>query len=311
MKNKILKQILIAFGSIAFAGAIVFAIKRTDFSVLSDASLFELIGLAAGITVNLLLTGVLFWAVTLPFDAKPVVGLGKMVQLILSSSVLNYLPLRAGLLGRAAYLKAKHQLPIKQSGIILLIVLVMGAVVLGSIGLSIVICPMQYQTQTILMVSLGLLAICPYAIKPVIQKLTARTIGKDIILAWGLIRLADMFVVGIRTWFAFTIAGCPISYTQAVAMGAVGMLVSLLGLTPNGLGLREWAMVGMTLLISQHNAAAGITAALVDRAMEVLVVCLVGLPATLLLAKQMPCETSAIEVDHVNAEKSKKYPEND
>lgn len=311
MKNKTVRSIFIALGSIAFVLAIIFAIKRTDFSVLAGASIFELIGLAVGIGVNLFLTGLLFWAVTLPFDAKPAVGLGKMVQLILSSSVLNYLPLRAGLLGRAAYLKAKHDLPIKQSGMILLIILALGAVVLGSIGLGVVVCPVTMQTQVIMLVSLCLIVICPLIVKPLIQKLTRRSIGRAMILSWVLIRMIDLFVVGGRTWFAFTIAGCPISYAQATALGAVGMLVSLLGLTPNGLGLREWALVGMTLLISQYDAAAGITAALVDRAMEVLVVCIMGLPATFQLAKQMPKANLPMTAEQINTQKSEKNQDDD
>jgi uncharacterized membrane protein YbhN (UPF0104 family) len=120
---------------------------------------------------------------------------------------------------------------------------------------------------------------------------------------WLLIRMTDMFVVGGRTWFAFAIAGCPITYAQATALGAAGMLVSLLGLTPNGLGLREWALAGMTMLVSQHDATAGATAALVDRAVEVVVVCVLGLPASLKLMRQMAIQANVTVTSEKSDEK--------
>ena len=114
-----------------------------------------------------------------------------------------------------------------------------------------------------------------------------RKLSEASVLQWLCIRMTDMFMVGGRTWFAFAISGCPITFAQATALGAAGMLISLLGLTPNGLGLREWAIAGMTLMVSDHDASAGATAALVDRAVEVVVVCLLGLPTSWYLAKQM------------------------
>lgn len=286
MKKNIIRTILLILGVLAFALAVVFAIRGADFSALSKASPWDVAGLAGGVTLNLLLTGLLFWTVTLPFDCKPVVRLGKMQQLILSSSVLNYLPLRMGLLGRAAYLKAMHQLPLKQSGVILLIVLGLGALVLGSSGAA--VAAMRHEDpMTIVLLTCCLIV----AISPFWKRLLKGTIRRDFsearVLGWLTIRITDMFVVGGRTWFAFAIVGCPISYGQATALGAAGMFVSLTGLTPNGLGLREWALAGMTILVSSHDATAGATAALVDRAVEVVVVCVLGLPASWQLMREM------------------------
>lgn len=286
MKNPIVKAILIFAGMLAFALAVVFALRSTDFSAVSKASPLQVLGLAGGVMVNLLLTGVLFWAVTLRFDCTPAVGLRRMVLLILSSSVLNYLPMRAGLLGRAAYLKAMHQLPLRQSALILFIVLGLGALVLGSVGLAVIAVGRDDQMAAILVTG-GLLVVLTPVWKMLLSKLAMRPLMPMAVGQWVCIRLTDMFIVGGRTWFAFAITGCPITYAQATALGAAGMLISLVGLTPNGLGLREWALAGMTMLVSNHGASAGATAALVDRAVEVVVVCLLGLPASLHLMRQM------------------------
>ena len=287
MKHPIVRAILILVGVVAFVLAVVFALRGADFSALAEASPWQLMGLAAGVIVNLLLTSVLFWLVTRQFDARPPVSLGRMIQLILSSSVLNYLPLRAGLFSRAAYLKAKHQLPLKQSGVILLIILALGALVLGSVGVAVIVGGQANPIWVILLTSFLLLFIGP-ALGAIIAKKTHLPMTRGSVFQWVLIRLLDMFVVGGRTWCAFAIAGYDITFAQATAMGAAGMLVSLLGLTPNGLGMREWALAGMTLLVSSHDASAGMTAALVDRAMEVVVVCVLGLPATVQLMRLSP-----------------------
>lgn len=291
MKKRIIKIPLLFAGILAFALAVIFAFKGTDFSAISQASPWHVLGLSAGVMGNLLLTGVLFWAVTKPFDCHPAVSLGRMVELILSSSVLNYLPLRMGLLGRAAYLKAIHQLPLRQSGLILIIVLALGALVLGSVGLAVVSITMLDQ-MTVILLTCGLLVSLSPVIKRVLAKIAMRQLTEASVLSWLTIRMIDMFVVGGRTWFAFAIVGHPITYAQATALGAAGMLISLLGLTPNGLGLREWALAGMTLLVSQHDASIGATAALVDRAVEVVVVCIMGLPTSWHLAQAMAKQKS-------------------
>ncbi|HCD32590.1 MAG TPA: hypothetical protein DER01_09290 [Phycisphaerales bacterium] len=298
MKKPIIKTILIIAGVLAFALSVVFAFQGTDFSALRKASPLHVMGLGIGVVVNLLLTCVLFWAVTRPFDSEPKVGIGRMVALILSSSVLNYLPLRMGLLGRAAYLKAVHQLPLKQSGLILIIVLALGALVLGSVGLAVVSIRQMDQLSVIILTCALLVAMSPIW-KRLLSKLAMRKLSEAQVLGWLSIRMTDMFMVGARTWFAFAICGNAISFAQATALGAAGMLISLLGLTPNGLGLREWAIAGMTLMVSDHDASAGATAALVDRAVEVVVVCLLGLPTSWYLAKQM----SGIKSEE-NSEKS-------
>ena len=58
------------------------------------------LALAVGVGVQLMATtGLLFWVVTLSFDADPPVGPLKMTQVIAASSLLSYLPLEAGTVG--------------------------------------------------------------------------------------------------------------------------------------------------------------------------------------------------------------------
>ncbi|MAX25249.1 MAG: hypothetical protein CMJ19_12170 [Phycisphaeraceae bacterium] len=292
MKKRIIKISLLILGIAAFALAVIFAFHGADFSAIRQASPLHILGLAAGVLGNLLLTGILFWAVTRPFDCCPPVTLSRMQSLILSSSVLNYLPLRMGLIGRAAYLKQFHQLPLKQSAQILIIVLGLGAMVLGSVGLAVIAIPQMDQMTVILLTSALVVALSPIW-KRIFNQVARRKLHEARVLGWLSIRITDMFVVGMRTWFAFAIIGQPITFAQATALGAAGMLISLLGLTPNGLGLREWALAGMTMLVSQHDASVGATAALVDRAVEAVVVCVLGLPTSWQLMRQMAREKSA------------------
>ncbi len=84
---------------------------------LLNANPMWVIALATAVVGQLLLTGLLFWVVTLSFDAQPPVGPVRMIQVIAASSLLSYLPLEAGFLGRTAYLKLRHGLPVRPVGV--------------------------------------------------------------------------------------------------------------------------------------------------------------------------------------------------
>ncbi len=269
-------------GVVAFVAAVALAFGGIDLSSLSVKQLPHACGLALAIGLNLTLTGLLFWSVTLSFDAMPAVGPRRMIVLIFASSLLNYLPFRAGLFGRAAYLKTHHKLPLSQSALILAAVLVVGAIVLGVTALSVILWPTAHQAMTCL-AAIGGLLVLGLGTNQIGSKLLGRPIQGGWV--WFFLRIVDMLVVGGRTWLAFAMIGSPLTYWQAVAVGAGGMLVSLLGLTPNGLGLREWAIAGITLAVSPYHAAVGMAAALVDRAIEALVVVALGTPSILHLTR--------------------------
>jgi uncharacterized membrane protein YbhN (UPF0104 family) len=249
-------------------GAIIMASAQVDWSVLSDAQPWQLGVLAISVVGNLLASGMIWWVVTLSFSAKPKVQLPTMVALVCASGLLNYLPLRPGLVGRAAYLKMKHNLPVRQSMLILLTILTLSALVLGAAAAVAYWVPADWQYE----VSLALLAVLTLALPAIAAKLLRRRIRAG--WFWVPLRVADVLVTAVRLWVAFQVVGAPISYEQAVVAASAGAFVALLGPTPNGLGTREWT-IGVITRASTGDV--GFAAAVVDRGVEAIVVVVLGL----------------------------------
>ncbi|MCC6581405.1 MAG: flippase-like domain-containing protein [Phycisphaeraceae bacterium] len=261
-------------GAALTAAAVAMAIRSTPWETLRHADPGWLSLLALTVAVNLALAGAMFWCVTLSFDARPRVGLAKMTALMAISAMLNYLPMRPGLMGRAAYLKVKHGLPLRQSVWILGVVLATATLVLVTTGLAAALGPRGGEGGSCL-AAVAFLS----CLSTLTGRAARRVLRRPVTAAWGwiAIRLADMLVAGLRTSVALHLVGVEVSYGQAVAAGAAGMLVSLIGLTPNGLGMREWAIAATAAALAPVSTSAGLAASLLDRAVEVVVVCLAGL----------------------------------
>jgi uncharacterized membrane protein YbhN (UPF0104 family) len=213
------------------AAALVFAVRGTDWSVWQRIGLAELAGLVLLVWVNVGLTGLLFWAVTRGFGARPAVGPGKMTGLIAVSGLLNYVPVvRAGLWGRAVYLKKYHGVAVRDS--LRILVIVLGLVLPLTVGRWL-------------------------------------PVPSGAAWAWVPLRLLDYGVATARLWVCFAVLGEAVDWRQAAVLGAASMLTKLSGLTPNGLGLAEWVVAGLAALVSPLEAASAASAALLDRAAEV------------------------------------------
>jgi len=297
---------VIGFALVLAAGFV--ALSQVQWRELPAAPAWQWLALAIAVAGNLLFTGLLFWAVTRSFDADPPSPASEMTLLIAASHLLNYLPLRPGLAGRAAFLKATRGLPLRQSVLVLLVILVLAAGVLGIVGLAIVVAAtaasgtagaaeatadphhaiVAAQRAGIAAV-VGLLLLSP-AVGPIAGRLLHRSIWRGWL--WIPLRLGDLLISGARLWLVFDMIGQPLPYWQAVAITAGAMLVALTGVTPNGLGLREWVIAGGAALLSPIDGEHALLASLIDRAAEVVVVMGIGLPATVWLRRQWNAVTS-------------------
>lgn len=224
------------------------------------------------------------------------VGVVEMGAVIASAWLLNYLPMRPGLVGRVAYHKRVNDIPIAASVQVLAI----------SIGLS--------GVAIIVMIALLLLlggqssaagstpglrtwiALTIPAILGVTAALwlRARSSPSWRFIAGGVFKFADVLVWAVRYWACFAIVGVELSPTQAAGIAAVTQLVLLIPLAGNGLGLREWAvgLVASSLPTWFAGDAAaptrveGLSADLVNRAAELFAALLVGLWGTMVVARK-------------------------
>lgn len=233
--------------------------------------------LAGFVALNVILSGALFWVMTLSFDASPRVGLWRMVNLIAVSGLLNYVPvIRAGLWGRAAFLKLHHGLPFGQSAVMALVAAGLTAavacVVFGlwiGAGLSWVV----IGSAVVVIATAGLW-----------QAVAVRVMGREIDAAWSwvVLRYVDTLVMAGRLWLAMWVVGQPIGLDEALAIGSAALVVRIIGLTPNGLGLSEWVSVWLLSVglsgevDSRQVMAVYLPGMLLDRAVEVVVTVIWG-----------------------------------
>lgn len=223
------------------------------------------------------------------------VGAIEMGAVIASAWLLNYLPMRPGMIGRVAYHKKVNDIPIAASVQVL-------AFSIGLSGVAIVI-------MLVLTLLLGgtssaqgatpgaraWIALCIPVILGTIATLwlRARASVSWRFVAGGVVKLADLLVWGVRYWACFAIVGVNLSPTEAAGIAAVTQLVLLIPLAGNGLGLREWVVgvVASSLPAWFAGAAAaptrveGLSADLVNRAAELLAALLVGVWGTMLVAR--------------------------
>jgi hypothetical protein len=271
MPRRLLKLLAFFLGLTLVAAAVVVAARGIAPGQLAHANPWLLASLAGLVVVNLVLTAALLWLMTLSFDAVPPVRLGTMLALLSASGLLNYLPLQPGMISRTAYLKLRHALPIRQSVIVMVLVRVVGALVMAT-ALLLVVLRTTAGRWAALALALGLLTV-------VTGPLSRWVLRRELVAAWAWVplRALDMLAAAARLWLAFIVIGHPLPFHQALIAGAASMFVSQLGLTPNGLGLSEWVVAGISEALAPTTAASGAAAKLIDRGAEALVFIIAGL----------------------------------
>jgi hypothetical protein len=86
-----------------------------------------------------------------------------------------------------------------------------------------------------------------------------------------------VIVWAVRYHAAFTLIGSPIPPATALAFACISMIASMVPLSSNGLGLREWAIGAAAPMLTAYQLELGLTAELVNRAAELAMVTVVGL----------------------------------
>lgn len=262
--------------------AVGYALAGVDVAVIGKAPGWMFASLAGLVLVNLLLTAGLFWSVTRSFAAKPAVGVGTMTALIAVSGVLNYIPVvRAGLWGRAAYLKKYHGLAVRDSVVVLGVVFGLAVAVLGTVSLVLLVSPEGVKAWA----CGGALLVQP-AIGPRVwgKALRRPTAGAWM---WVPLRSLDLAAAAGRLWLAFGVVGVELTWADAALLASANLIVKLVGLTPNGLGVSEWVVAALSAAMMPIEAATAAAAALVDRTAEVVVMLAAGALGALWLKREI------------------------
>lgn len=242
---------------------------------------------------SVVLNGLVFWAIMKPFQTDRPVGLFDMTALIAATSLLNYLPMRAGMIGRAAYLKQRHGVGYRTS-VVMLITVAGCTVITFALMTALTIWRGRIDAMWIAGMSIGLAVnallgpiVLRYALRNVpMFRIEARWFDRiglgvtALIWLWLWARAADVALNAARLWLAADVFGRPIDYPHAILLAAGGMFVTLLTPLPNGLGLREllygWFGSAGDMM---RDMRSGLAVGLIDRAVEAVVFITLGLAA--------------------------------
>lgn len=230
--------------------------------------------------LNWLVISLSFWPLLSRYGR---IEVSETVALIGSAWLLNYLPMRPGLVGRLAYHKVVNQIPVRAAaGVTLIGMVATGA---GALMLLAVVGVLgQWAGWGAWAVGLVL----PAAL---IAAVTGALWGRGSEM-WRLgvavgLRYVDVLIWAARYLVSFALVGSPISAETAVALAIVSQIAMLVPIAGNGLGLREWA-IGLTAAsLTTLDPQAGLAADLVNRAVEVLVAVPVGLVSAKVVSRRL------------------------
>lgn len=226
-----------------------------------------------------LLTALAFLHLTRRFGRVPA---ADMLALITAANLLNYLPLRPGLLGRVWFHSAVHGIAVRHSARI--------------VGESVALAALGFALAAVALVP-GLPAHAPYtmplslaaaclALAPVARSRPSLAPAAPYLVPLG-IKLIDTALWAGRYWVCFGLLGVPLSPASALALALVAQSASLVPIAGNGLGLREWAVALFASFLPEIPLNVTLTADLANRAAELVFAVPTGLIASAYLARRL------------------------
>ncbi|HWB19435.1 MAG TPA: hypothetical protein VG711_03975, partial [Phycisphaerales bacterium] len=98
------------------------------------------------------------------------------------------------------------------------------------------------------------------------------------------LKLIDVAAWTLRYVAAFAIIDRHLSWDSALCLACAGTLANSIPFIGNGLGIREWTIALLSPLLADSPAQWGVTAELINRAVELLVIIPAGSAGFLVLA---------------------------
>jgi len=266
---------LLGFGALAAAiGALAWNRETLvdSLDALKSASPRPMLELAAGSLAQLATSGLVFWWL---YRLRAPVPLRDMAALVAAANAANFLPLRPGLVGRVAYLRIRHGVPLAIS-----VRVTFEAAALTVLVTLFLVLFLAFGTRTGLPGAAGLLAFALSA---------ALACHSPIFRPYAIASIGRLVEVGLLSWryaLAFSLIGLEIDADAAIAFACIASAASMIPLVPNGMGVREWAIGLLAPVIAGHTLEQGIAAELVNRAAELVVTVPAGGLAAAWLARR-------------------------
>ncbi|MGP1346930.1 MAG: hypothetical protein ACTS3F_09740 [Phycisphaerales bacterium] len=275
---------------VALLGAAYVALRgqeELNFFVLLDkakaAPLPVVLALVMSVAGTVFMTSLLFW---LLIQRHGKVGFWEMACLTQSSALLNYLPMRPGMVGRVGYHKLVNGITVRDSIKVLLwanVLIVLASLILLGVCMA---CAMVLRGDSVVFALVALATIPAFAAfgwyarraRPAADPQIFRPI-------YGMaIRFIELHIWAVRFWAAFSIVGVEIGWGAALILAAGHTVALMIPISGNGLGFSEWFLgVGLMLMpmslsvVSVGTMEPGLAAGLVARGFEAVTLVPLGL----------------------------------
>lgn len=238
--------------------------------------------------VNYAMASATFWVLSNRYGR---VRYAEMFGLIASATLLNFLPLRPGMIGRVAYHRLIHGIAVRDS-----IKVLVGALgcTMASMGCLVCAAWLGHQLRLSSAASIELMA-APLGVA-VATMLVLRRAGGPHLWRWAaalMFRYLDMSAWTLRYAMIFALIGRPLTPTSAAAVAFSSQIVMV---SPVQLGLREWVVGAAASVVgsgevsgqvelpdSVSSLAPGLLADLINRSAEFTVAIPLGITAAMVL----------------------------
>lgn len=242
------------------------------FEALRDPPPLLVAAVLASVAAGLLLTGLLFGMLMRRFARVPSL---EMQALLAATALLNFLPLKPGLLGRVAWHRLRHGVAVRDSVRTLVEAMLLSLAVLSSFLACV---PIARGAGLHPVWALALPAVVAVGLPSARLRLPVQAF---------LVRQLELALWTLRYWAVFRLIGAPIPLDAAIVLGGASALATLVPFVPNGLGVREWVTGLLAPAVATETVTTGqaLLAELVLRAAEVAVLLPAGLAAMAYLAR--------------------------
>ena len=213
------------------------------------------------------------------------VGAREMWALVAAGTLANYVPLQAGSVGRIAYHRAMHGIPVRASLLALLAAMAAMAaaiVAVGAVALAAAHAGGPWWAACLVPPAFAAGAAVP-RLRTASLVMACRTAE---VLAWSL-----------HAWAAFRLAGWPVEPKTAVGASLAASAANLVPFVGNGLGLREWSVALAAPVVGGYEADAGLAAELVARGVDVAVTAALGLVALAWILRSLRAAATVPRLD--------------
>jgi uncharacterized membrane protein YbhN (UPF0104 family) len=203
------------------------------------------------------------------------VGFAEMNALVAASTLANYVPMQAGSIGRLAYHRTVHGIPVRASLVAILQAMAATAVATCAVGAAAL---------------LGAAADAPWwapALVPALWLPLAIDPGWRTFALVMVMRTAEVLAWAVHAWAAFRLSGWDVGPQTAVGAAVVASAANLVPFIGNGLGIREWAVALAAPVLGGYERDAGLAAELTGRAVDVAVAVPLGLASFAVLVRRL------------------------